>query len=773
MPNSHDDFLTSPIGDVLISVLLEKSRFGMMLTDSDRKIVWVNHGFTALTGFALEEVRGKSPGVVLQGPDTDQATVTEMSEKLSAGVPFHVEVLNYTKDESPYWVRLDIEPLRDRTGEITHFLAMQTDITRQKEAEERSRRMDRLLETTARLTHVGGWELDLETSQPIWSDEVYRIHGVPIGQRLDLERALDFYPPEALPIIRAALERAIVEGEQWDLELPFVNAKGERLWIRTVGRPEVLDGKTVRLWGTFQDLTARWRAEEESRKLSKRLRLATQASGIGIWDWSIPDDMLVWDEQMYALYGVRASDFAGAYEAWEQGVHPDDTERAASEVGEALRGERPFNTTFRVVWPDGSIRFIRAMAMVERDNDGNPLRMIGTNWDITESHKAQIALKRAKEAAEAGIKARSRFLATMSHEIRTPLNGILGMVSLLKENPEIPDEPRELIGTIDESSAMLMNILNDVLDFSKIDAGQLHLEETPFDLRMVLDRVASICGASAREKGITLETVIDGACWVIGDPQRLTQVVLNLVNNAVKFTDDGGVVVRMSHRDMGARREIRVEVEDTGIGIPAAKQASLFTPFFQADSSTERRYGGTGLGLSICKRLIEMIGGEIACESEAGKGTKIWFTVSLPAGKPVTAPVDAVGGHNLPESLTVRNYLLVEDNPINQKVVAKCLSHLGIAVDVAENGAVAVDMARRVAYDYIFMDCNMPVMNGFEATRRIRRLETGHRDAVIIALTANAMKEDRESCLEAGMNDYMSKPVSVAKLRRLLSTYVS
>ena len=416
----------------------------------------------------------------------------------------------------------------------------------------------------------------------------------------------------------------------------------------------------------------------------------------------------------------------------------------------------------------------KASASLERLNDD-------LKDEIDHGKKIEAELKAAKENAEKMSHAKGEFLANMSHEIRTPMNGVIGTLQLL-EDTSLNSEQKEFVGIAHKSADAFLAILNDILDLSKIEAGKLNFENISFDLSQIINDIVTLYSLKSEQQGVMLVQEIDESLPVslVGDPTRIRQVIVNLVSNALKFTDQGEVKINIEvvKFDTGTDIngvEVKISVSDTGIGIPVAAQKTLFNAFTQADGSTTRKYGGTGLGLAIVSQLVEMMGGILGVDSVEGEGSQFWFTARFQCSdkKPENQPVLSSETSSAPLDAKI---LLVEDNPINQMVAQKMLEKVGLKPKLANNGVEAIQLLNEQAFDLVLMDCQMPEMDGFDATREIRKLEIKaiNKNLIpVVAMTANVMSGDRERCLEVGMDDYIGKPVQRDKLESVLRKWLA
>ncbi len=503
------------------------------------------------------------------------------------------------------------------------------------------------------------------------------------------------------------------------------------------------------------------RVESETRSVNRNLMLGEQIANAGYWRVDFPGEKVTWSDGSYRIFGFNPADYKVSLASALSLYHPDDRKFVSETIEMAVNLQRDFEYTARITRVDGELRYIMSRGFCEIGANGMVQALFGAVIDVTMQKETEARLHAARQAAEAASRAKSDFLSSMSHELRTPLTSIIGFSDLLLMRSK-STETRRYLKLQREAGQHLLTLISDILDHSKIEAGKLQLESIPFDLRAMVDSCIGVMTNEAQRKGLKLDSVVSIAVpqTMVGDPNRLKQVLLNLVSNAIKFTTSGGITVEIEPTGTaGDVVALRFAVNDTGCGIARNKLPRLFQRFSQAEASTTRQFGGTGLGLAISKELVEAMGGTIGADSTLGRGSSFWFNIRL-----LTAPDSKTSDHRKAKAAAHRSrILLAEDSPVNQLLFTELLETLGHEVIAVNDGAAAFEaILSGGIFDLVLMDMQMPVMDGLTATRRIR--EAGYKDLPIIGLTANAMQEDIDRCIAAGMNAHLSKPVDLAML---------
>jgi len=561
----------------------------------------------------------------------------------------------------------------------------------------------------------------------------------------------------------------IADGRAHSYETVRMHRDGQRIDVAVTAVPQFdAQGRLCGATKFVRDITTSRRAERALLEQTERLRLATDSAEIGVWEFDPVTGTVEWDDWMFRLHGLERADGEQAVDLWSRHLHPDDAERVLADLNAALEDRGTFRPEFRIVWDNGDVHHLQAAAQVTRDHTGKPLRMIGVNLDVTRQRRSEDELREAKKAAESANGSKSAFLANMSHEIRTPMNAILGMLALLRKTEMTPRQA-DYASKTESAARSLLGLLDDILDFSKVEAGKMTLDPEPFGVERLMDDLAVILSAGVGTKNLEVLFDIDPSVppLVVGDAMRLQQVLINLAGNAVKFTAQGEVVISIAVRDRSAGRvSLEFAVRDTGIGIAPENQARIFSGFTQAEASTTRRFGGTGLGLAISQRLVAMMGGELRLDSALGQGTRFHFCIDLPlvAGRAawVAPPV-------------APRVLIVDDNPTARAVLARAAQSLGWTTQVAASGESALQRIRDDAragqrFDAVFADWQMPGLDGWQTLRLIRDEQADAPALLLLMVTANGretllQRSEDEQALIAGL---LVKPITASMLAKAL-----
>jgi two-component system, sensor histidine kinase and response regulator len=643
-------------------------------------------------------------------------------------------------------------------------------------------------------TNSGTWEWNVQTGKTVFNERWAEMIGYSLAEisPVSIETWMKFAHPVDLEKSGELLQRHFTgELDYYECEARLKHRDGHWIWVLDRGRVTswTEDGKPLMMMGTHQDITQRKETELQLQKLS----LAVEQISVSIVITNLEAKIEYVNDAFLRNSGYAREEILGKN---PRILHSGKSPRSTYEtLWAALKHGETWVGDFYNQRKDGSESIEHAIVTPMRDLDGQMTHYVSVQEDVTERRRIALELEQhrhhledmveertvelaeAKAKAEVANQAKSAFLANMSHEIRTPLNAIIGLSYLLRSAERAPEQIVRL-DKISNAGRHLLALINDILDLSRIESGHLELESADFHLSSIFDNVRSLIAEAAAAKGLAIEIDTDHVpMWLCGDLTRLRQILLNFSSNAVKFTESGRISLRANLlAEHDGQLDIRFEVQDSGIGISPETQAKLFQVFEQGDASVTRKYGGSGLGLAIARRLAELMGGTVGVESTLGAGSTFWLKVSLKHGHGVMPTLSARSGSDAADILRRQHsgckVLLVEDNEINREVALELLHAVGLDADSAENGAVAVNRVQQKAYDLILMDMQMPVMNGLDATRLIRKLP-GMSALPILAMTANAFTEDRQACLDAGMDHFVAKPVDPPELYKALVEWLS
>lgn len=784
--------------------VLDASPFGIMSFDAirsddgaiqDFKLVQVNRVTAQTLGRETETLIGQSMSAVFPGV-RQSPSFAQYCQAMESGEVANFEIF-YTGHGLRAWLKIyatrrgdnsltllinNISGVKEAQNAIEQALAA----ARQSAEDERLARSaliasDRRLRAALEISDV--WVCDVDFSVGAIQGDFARDFALP--KQGNLARKLRrVHPDDRREFLQAWTSFAKGVAPEFEAEFRFLFLDDSYRWVRAKGTITEWSeaGEPLRATGAMIDIDAdRARTERlraalrdsdlalmESEALSRRLDLAINASGIGVWEVDNESGRLTWTQAMYTIYGREADGADLTYLDWVDALHPDDRESCQAFFLDQQSTSGRFSLNFRIL-RYGEERHIRCLAQNFEDRFGRST-MIGVNWDVTEQVHIQQHLEERRKEAEAANGAKSQFLANMSHEIRTPMNGVLGMAGALA-GTDLTASQAEMVTIIQSAGESLMTVLNDILDFSKIEAGRMELESTPFSLSDLAGKIGSLHALKAKERNIAFEVICTEASdqQRLGDPHRVMQILHNLVSNAIKFTERGFVRVRLEGID---NNTILLEVSDSGIGLSSTQQSTIFQHFTQADASTTRQFGGTGLGLAVVRGLAEAMNGTVSVESSLGNGaifrTRIAAQLVAQAPAPAPEPLSSRSAAQ-PGALSI---LAAEDNTINRFVLRTLLAPTGATLTFAVNGMEALELWRSVPFDLILMDISMPIMDGKEALKAIRGEphQANSPTIPIIAVTANAFDHQVTEYRELGFDEVVPKPIEPAKLMNAIST---
>ncbi len=821
----------------LMQSILHSAHYGIVTLNLEGRIVSFNQGSEQLLGYSESEALSGLDPLTFHDPKQLRERATYLSSKLGRPVETNLQVFQVIasqnlssefdewiyvrKDGKKIFVDLALTELKDLEGRVGGYLGILKDRTELHFAESRLRDFAGRLTKLSRLIPgvIYQYELlpDGRSRFPYASSAIEAIYRVTPGQvKEDASAVFAVLHPEDRDRVSNAIQESARNLESWEQEYRTLFPDGTVRWLYGNANPERLENGGTLWHGFITDITERKDNERRLRDSEERLTMALEATQDGVWDWDLKTNRVFWSPRCYTMLGYQPDSFEVTYEKWQELLHPADREKTLNGVRKTMEDpDSQLDLLFRLRHNDGTFRWISGRGKVtDMDKKGNPVRMVGTHLDITDRKLQDEALRTANRRledtnrqlelsiwhanelarqAEAANEAKSAFIANMSHEIRTPMTSILGYADLLSESQKSGDNIDEYLQRLHEAGQHLMTIVNDILDISRIESGKLETEALPVSPVQIIDEVTNMLRGKATIRGLQLKRVLrpETPEYIQTDPGRLRQILLNLVGNAVKFTETGSVTIESGKSDS----QVYISVSDTGIGIPRGAIHDLFQPFMQGDSSTTRKYGGSGLGLAISQRLAQLMGGQILAESEEGKGSK--FTLQLPLSLPELAsreqppdhayvteasdPQTMDMGRGYPHakaappdvkvpSLDGMKVLVVEDDPDIRNIVSLYLSRSKVKVHTLENGKEALRhlLEDETDYDCVLMDIQMPEMDGKTVMIQLKEMNFA---CPVVAMTAHALSAEVATILKAGFDGYLAKPIDRKTLHEALQKY--
>ena len=743
---------------LILSSIAAENTHGVVIADKEGKIEWVNKSFEQITGYSIEELTGKKPGSVLQGKDSNPETIAYLKKQVFYGEPFVCEILNYHKSGKPYWLRIQGQALKDKDGNVIKYFAIEEDISLEKETQQKLKEFESRFRIALEKLGDNVWEHDYRSGKTIFSNPVSHFLGYEFDENTDNDKLWwdRVYPEDLNLLVENNKKIRNREIDHYAMEYRMFHRDGSVKWVldRGVVLEKDSEGKPFKIIGTHTDVTKQKNAEQALKIKEEKYRNIIANINLGLLEVD-NNELIQYANQRFCTMSGYAFDELIGRKASDLFVSTED--KNLIEIKNELRKQNISDAyEISTLTKSGENKWWLISGAPNYNDRGELIGSIGIHLDITDQKKLELDMIEAKNNAETSSRFKELFLANMSHEIRTPLNAVIGMIREISRESLSPKQSM-YIKNAGTASQHLLSIVNDILDISKIESGQMILELRPFSLLAVIDETISILSPATREKMLELTTKIspDIAPAYIGDSNRIRQILINIISNSIKYTEKGRITVDCDATRLSNNiHHLQLKVTDTGIGMDASFVKNIFDKFTQGDISTARKYGGTGLGMAITYELVQMMNGTITVTSDKGVGTIIQISLNLEQ-----ANENDVHIKSTPESfnsLNHKNILLVEDNDLNRMVGQDLLLFYGMQVTEAINGIQAIEKLKGSSFDLILMDLQMPEMGGLEATGIIRK--EMRLNIPIIALTANAFKAELDNCISAGMNDYITKP---------------
>lgn len=755
---------------------IENSQDIILVVDKMGRILFANQRAVEVYGYTYNELL-KLSVFDLRNQDIKKFSEKQLNEALKKGIQF--KTYHYRKDGSRFLA--DVRSVHTNVESKDTVISIVRDITdiekMSKDATMFSTSLDIFEDPFIVFTkenNVSHWSSGAEKKFGYKKEEII---GKNICKIIPEDRIDEFH--KLISLIKEGKSFKNYETIRLDKDGREINVSLSVSPIRDA------DGIFTGTLAIYKDITDKKELTKKVHQYEERWRYALEGGQFGIWEWDIVNNKVFYANLFKVILGYDENEFGDSFEEWESRIHPEDLPLAMDKINRHFKGEE-YVVEYRMRCKDNNYKWLRSRGKVtDWSEDGKPVKMIGTNEDISdrkiieqELREKYKQLEALKQVADDANKAKSLFLANMSHEIRTPLNGILATIQLL-QSTIVDAEQNKYIKMIKESGNILLAIINDLLDISKIEAGTYRLREESFDLKEVISGIHNNLSVASNLKGLEVRYYLDPAIdvQVVGDKLRLQQILNNLINNAVKFTDDGYVSLRVKKISSGSHGEkVEFRIEDSGIGIEDSFKKTIFQNFYQGDLSLSKKYMGTGLGLSISKQLAQLMNGDIWFESAVGQGSTFYFTCEFKKQTNFTEENQETGTMadriNTSAQFNNKVILCVEDNIINQQVMEEIIIKKGYKYIAAYNGLEALNIINNNSVDLILMDIQLPELNGFEVTKTIRERETKEKHLPIIAMTAYAMIEDKDKCINAGMDEYITKPFDIEELYGVIERHL-